>query len=380
MKKIAILGITGSIGGQAVSVIRESAGEYRITLASAHSDKKNLIRLAEEFRIPVLCYSGADAFSAKDLSYPCLVFQGEDALERGAKEAEYDVFLNSVVGISALKPTLIALEKGARIALSNKEMLVCGGEFVMKRAKELNSEIIPVDSEHSAIFQCLQSGKKQDVDTLIITSSGGAFRDVPISEIDSIDPLHSLDHPNWNMGKKITVDCATMVNKGFEVIEAMHLFQIPIDRIETVLHRESIVHSMVRFQDGSVVAELAEPDMRLPIAYAFSYPDRHKTPVKRLPLEMNLSFSRIDPDRYPCFYLAREIAKKGGLSGACFMSADEVLVPLYLQKKIKFSDIYRSLASVCSHFSDLGGEYSLQDVFYINEEVKKYTESMWGKV
>ena len=380
MKKIAIIGVTGSIGGQAVDIIRKSGGAYSISLVSAHSNLGGLISLANEFRVPNVCYTGKESFSAQDLSYPCRVFTGEGALVRAAEESSYDVFLNSVVGIASLEPTIAAMKKGARIALSNKEMLVCAGEFVMDLAKKLSSEIIPVDSEHSALFQCLQAGKRSEVESLIITSSGGAFRDVPLREIDSLDPSVALSHPNWNMGKKITVDCATMVNKGFEVIEAMHLFEMPIEKIETVIHRESIVHSMVRFADGAVIAQLANPDMRLPIAYAFSYPDRVKTPVSRLPLDLNLSFKPVDLARYPAFAVALEAAKKGGLYGACYMAADDVLVPMYLSGKIGYFDLARVLEKVVSHFQGIGGAYDLSDVFNINAEARKYTLQAVGEV
>lgn len=380
MKRIAIVGVTGSIGRQAVDVINSSGGAYSISLVSAHSNREGLLSIANAFKVPNVCYTGREPFSASDLSYPCRIFTGDDALKNAAESADYDIFLNSVVGIASLEPTIAAMKKGARIALSNKEMLVCAGEFVSSLAKKLSSEIVPVDSEHSAIFQCLQAGKKEEVESLIITSSGGAFRDVPLSELDRIDPAAALSHPNWRMGRKITVDCATMVNKGFEVIEAMHLFSMPIEKIETVVHRESIVHSMVRYIDGSVVAQLANPDMRLPIAYAFSYPSRVKTPVSRLPLEMDLTFREVDLARYPAFAVALEAAKKGGLYGAAYMSADDVLVPSFLAGKIGYFELARVLESVLRAFPDLGGAYDLADVFYINEEVEKYTLKAVGEL
>jgi len=378
MKKIAIIGVTGSIGRQALDIIEKNKTDYVLSYISAHSDFVSLSAVARKHRVPVVSFSGKEPHSEAEFGYPCTFFQGDDALVRGAECAEYDVFLNAVVGIAALAPTLVAMEKGARIALSNKEMLVCAGDLVMKKAKELGAEIIPVDSEHSAIFQCLQSGEKKDVDTLIITSSGGAFRDVPISELDALDPIKSLDHPNWNMGRKITVDCATMVNKAFEVIEAKHLFSMPLAKIETVLHRESIVHSMVRFNDGSVIAQLAEPDMRLPIQYAFSYPEKKPSSVKRLPLSFDLTFREVDLNRYPCFAVGLCAAEKGGLAPCAFMSADEIIVTAYLEKKVKYSQMSDVFEKVLSHFPHVE-TYDLSDVFYINEEVKKYTRSVIGE-
>ena len=307
------------------------------------------------------------------------MFVGKDALKKGAEYAEYDVFLNAVVGIISLEPTLVAMEKGARIALSNKEMLVSAGDYVMKRSRELGAEIIPVDSEHSAIFQCLQAGRVSDVDRLIITSSGGAFRDVPLPDLDTISPERALEHPNWKMGKKITIDCATMVNKGFEVIEAKHLFGLPMDRIDAVLHRESVVHSMVKFKDGSVIAQLSDPDMRLPIQYALTYPERIPSPVSSPNLPFNLSFAEIDIKRYPCFSLMLEAGRMGGLTPAALLAADSVLVPAYLEKKIAYSDIPRILEQVLGAFA-LPGDYTLSDVFNINAEAEKYTHSVVNKL
>ena len=376
MKRIAVIGITGSIGKQALQIISAYPDNYKLSCISAHSDFTALVKIANLYKVPVVAFSGKNG-DGTAFDYPCTFLQGEDALEIAAEKAEYDIFLNSVVGIAALSPTLIAMEKGARIALANKEMLVCAGEYVMKRAYDLSSEIIPVDSEHSAIFQCLSSGRKEDVDALIITSSGGAFRDIPIDKIDSLDPARSLAHPNWNMGTKITVDCATMVNKAFEVVEAEHLFGISSDRIETVIHRESIVHSMVRFKDGAVIAQLAEPDMRLPIQYAFSYPNRQNSPVRNLPLSFDLSFREVDLCRYPCFAIGSTVAKKGGLYPCAFMSADDEIVPAYLSNIIKYSEISDVFEKVLSHF-DLAGSYDLSDVFFINKEVREYTRRVIG--
>ncbi len=375
MKKLAIIGVTGSIGRQAVDVIEKYPERFSLTMISAHSDKEKLIEIAERHKVPVVCFTGKIPFHASELSYPCTVITGDSALSVASEKADYDVFLNAVVGIAALEPTLIAMKKGARIALSNKEMLVCAGEYVMAQAQKLKSEIIPVDSEHSAIFQCLSAGRKQDVDRLIITSSGGAFRDIPLAELDNIAPERALAHPNWNMGKKITIDCATMVNKGFEVIEAKYLFDIPFDRIDAVLHRESIVHSMVRFRDGSTVAQLSDPDMRLPIQYALTYPERIPSPVASPVIPYSLTFAPVDEKRYPCFGLMLEAGRLGGLYPAALLAADSVLVPAYLEGKIKYSDIPRILSCVLENFS-LSGSYDLVDVLNINSDVEKYTRKV----
>ena len=379
MKKIAVIGVTGSIGSQAVDIIENNPELFSLSLISSHTNADALVALANRHKVPTVCFSGKNPPSKQDFDYPCELITGPNALVTAAETAEYDVFLNAVVGIDALRPTLIAMGKGARIALSNKEMLVCAGEYVMRRADELGCEIIPVDSEHSAIFQCLAAGQPSDVDSLIITSSGGAFRDVPLEELDDVLPERALEHPNWKMGKKITIDCATMVNKGFEVIEAKHLFHLSFEKIQTFLHRESIVHSMVRFKDGATIAQLSLPDMRLPIQYAFTYPDRIPSQVKPLDVPFSLTFERIDPRRYPCFTILLEAGKKGGLYPAAMLAADSVLVPAYLEGSIKYSTIPGVLERVLGKFS-LAGEYDLSDVLRINDEVEKYTRSVVKKI
>ena len=379
MKRIAIIGTTGSIGRQAVDIIERNPDLFTLTLISAHSDKAGLIGIANRFNVPTVCYTGEGAPTPSDFNYSCKIYCGEDALVKASADADYDIYLNAVVGIAALRPTIVAMEKGARIALSNKEMLVCAGEYVMRRAKELGTEIIPVDSEHSAIFQCLSTGRKCDVESLIITSSGGAFRDIPIEELDAVSPERALAHPNWNMGNKITIDCATMVNKGFEVIEARYLFDVPFERIQTVIHRESIVHSMVKFSDGAVIAQLSEPDMRLPIQYSFTYPERISSPIKPLSVPFDLSFRVVDYDRYPCFRILSEAGLKGGLYPAAMLAADAVLVPAYLEGKIKYSEISVILEKVLASFS-LSGGYDLKDVLRINDEVEKYTRMVVNKI
>ncbi|MBQ7712467.1 MAG: 1-deoxy-D-xylulose-5-phosphate reductoisomerase [Clostridia bacterium] len=375
MKRVAILGVTGSIGRQAVDVISRYPEDFSISLVSAHSSRDVLLELARRFRVPVVCYTGGDPIDPSELGYPCRVFCGADALILGAREGEYDVLLNSVVGLGALEPTLVAMEKGARIALANKEMLVSAGDLVMKRVKSLGAELIPVDSEHSAIFQCLQAGRHEEIDRLVLTSSGGAFRDVPVEQLDRLDPAKALAHPNWRMGKKITLDCATMVNKGFEVIEAKHLFDVPLDHIETVIHRESVVHSMVRFCDGSTIAQLSQPDMRLPIQYALTYPNRVPSPVSSPMPPYSLTFDEVDLRRYPCFGVMLEAARKGGLYPAVALAADEVLARAFSERRIRYSEIAPLMERVLARF-DVGGDYTLADVRYINSEAEKYTQSV----
>ena len=379
MKKVAIIGVTGSIGRQAVDIIERNPDRFVLSAISAHSDIASLIEVANRLRVPYVAFSGKNPPVQSDFSYPCKLIVGADALCHLAESADFDVFLNAVVGIAALEPTMIAMEKGARIALSNKEMLVSAGEYVMKRASELSAEIIPVDSEHSAIFQCLSAGQASDVDRLIITSSGGAFRDVPIDRLDEVSPYDALRHPTWKMGKKITIDCATMVNKGFEVIEASHLFSIPIDRIETTIHRESIVHSMVRFRDGSTIAQLSSPDMRLPIQYALTYPERIASPVAPLSTIFSLSFDKVDGTRYPCFTRLLDAGSRGGLYPAALLASDTVLVSAYLEGRIKYFTMPKVMDRILSEFS-LDGSYDISDVLRINREAEQYTRMVVDKL
>ena len=280
------------------------------------------------------------------------VFSGTNAMVDCIENCEYDLLVNAVVGFRGLKPTLTSLKKGIDVALANKESLVAGGVLVRKTLHETNTKLYPIDSEHSAIFQSLQGNRNEDVKRLIITASGGSFRDKSRDELSDVTVEQTLKHPNWNMGKRITVDSATMVNKGFEVIEAHYLFDLPYDKIDTVLHRQSIVHSMVEYNDNAIIAQLGSADMRLPIQYALCYPDR---PVLKEdhPLDMtktmDLNFKEMDYVRYPMLKLAYEIGKKEGNLGAVFNGADEQAVQLFLEKKISFLQIEESIEQACKN-------------------------------
>ena len=373
MKKIAIIGATGSIGKQALDIIERHPDLFQLTLISAHENQKDLVDIANRFKVPYVCLTGENGSLLPTMfHYPCCPFFGKLSLPMAIRDADFDILLNAAVGIAALDPLILGMEKGARIALANKESLVCAGEYIMNEAKKYSAEIIPVDSEHSAIFQCLSAGRASDVESLVITASGGALRDVPLSELDQVPPSRALEHPNWTMGKKITIDSATMINKAFEVIEAHYLFGIPYNKIETVLHKESIVHSMVRFADGSLIAQLAEPDMRLPIQYAFTYPERIPSPIKRLEIPYDLTFRAIDFNRYPCFAIMLEAANRGGLYPAALHAADTILVDAYLSGIIKYSDIPVLLEKTLN-YDDLYGSYDYYDVRRITEEVERYT-------
>ena len=294
------------------------------------------------------------------------VFSGEDAACRAVAETEADLVLVSTVGLSGLAPTLAAIEKGMDIALATKEVMVAAGEFVCARARAKGVKILPVDSEHSAIFQCLQSvdgrvrnaacfwQNRGDVARLILTASGGPFLDAP-ADLSAVTPAQALDHPRWKMGPKVTVDSSTMMNKGFEILEARWLFDVPVDRIDVVVHPESIVHSLVEFTDGATLAQLSPPDMRVPIQYAFSWPVR--VPAARraldLPAVASLTFRAPDEGRFPCLRLVKEAARAGGTKTAALSAADEIAVDRFLRGEIRYTDIPRLVADTVAAAPEL---------------------------
>lgn len=317
-KRLILLGATGSIGTSAVDVVRTHPDDFRLVAVSALRSREACEALAREF--------GARAYV------------GEDAARRAVEENEADVCLVATVGASGLRPTLLAIEKGMDIALATKEVMVMAGELVTARARAKGVRFLPVDSEHSAIFQALQGGGA--VDRLVLTASGGPFLDGPV-DLSTVTVEQALNHPRWKMGPKVTVDSATMMNKGFEIIEARWLFDVPADRIDVVVHPESVVHSLVTFVDGSTLAQLSPPDMRVPIQYALSWPER--LPAARRPLDLAalgaLTFRAPDPVRFPCLALVREALRLGGLAPAALSVADEAAVRDFLAGRIRYIDI-----------------------------------------
>lgn len=347
MRKIGIIGSTGSIGTQTLDVIRElnRAGDFyfEVVALSAGSNAKLLARQAREFGVRLLgidTREGAE-YLARELSdMEPRIFVGEDGLTALAA-SEMDVLVTAVVGMRGIRPTLAALEQGTEIALANKETLVAAGEIVMAEARKRKVRILPVDSEHSAIFQCLQGETRASVETLILTASGGPFRTWEKEALHAVRVEEALAHPTWNMGGKITVDCASMMNKGLEVIEARWLYDMPYEKIEVLVHPQSIVHSMIRCVDGSVIAQLGNPTMKLPIQYALTYPRRVPSAVPPLNLAEvgSLSFEAPDPDRFPCLALAYEAGRTGGTMPAVMNAANEAAVALFLQGRIGFMRI-----------------------------------------
>ena len=346
VKCVSILGSTGSIGRQSLDIISRLP-EVKVAALTAGTSVERMAQQCRAFlpELAVMATSQAAqalAEAVKDL--PIRVSYGEEGLIEAATMANADCVITAVVGMVGLKPTLAAIRAGKRIGLANKETLVCAGELVMAEAEKYNVEIIPVDSEHSAIFQCLMGcGEKREVKRLILTCSGGPFFGKTREELEKVTKADALKHPNWKMGAKITIDCATLMNKGLEVIEAMRLYRMPLSQVDVVIHRQSIVHSMVEFVDGAVMAQMGTPDMRLPIQLALTYPERISCPVDGLDLLTcgALTFSKPDTGNFPCLDLAYRCAAQGGTACPAMNGANEEAVAMYLHDEIGFYDIYR---------------------------------------
>ena len=345
VKCVSILGSTGSIGRQSLDIISRLP-EIKVAALTAGTSVERMAEQCREFR-PQLAVMATEA-AAKELAsqisdLPIRVNWGQEGLLEAASLPGADCVITAVVGMVGLKPTLAAIRAGKRIGLANKETLVCAGELVMAEAEKYHAEIIPVDSEHSAIFQCLMGcGDKKEVKRLILTCSGGPFFGKSREELKTVTQADALKHPNWKMGAKITIDCATLMNKGLEVIEAMRLYRMPLEKVDVVIHRQSVVHSMVEFTDGAVMAQLGTPDMRLPIQLALTYPERIPCPVEPLNLLTcgPLTFSKPDMENFPCLALAYACAKKGGTACPAMNGANEEAVAMFLRDEIGFYDIY----------------------------------------
>ena len=342
MKKIALIGSTGSIGRQVVSVVLRYPERFQIVAAAANANASLFAEQIARLRPAFAVLRRESAARALPPAPPGTRFAaGEEAFEEACAFADADIIFVAVSGFAGLKASLLALGAGKDVALANKESLVVGGDLVLKMAEEKGAKILPVDSEHSAIWQCLHFDRAAKYRRILLTASGGALRDVPLNKLEKMTAKEALAHPNWDMGAKITVDCATMLNKGFEVIEAMHLYGAPLERIQVLVHRESIVHSMVEFEDGAVLAQMGVPSMELPIQLALTYPERISCdlpPVDFIKLGA-LHFERVDEARYPCFALALECAKKGGTYPCILNAAGEIAVSAFLQGQIKYTQI-----------------------------------------
>lgn len=349
VKCVSILGSTGSIGRQSLDVI-ENLKEIQVAALTAGTNVQLMAQQCRQFHPQLAVMATREAaqeLQAALTGEKTQVAWGEDGLIAAATIPEADCVITAVVGMVGLKPTLAAIRACKRIGLANKETLVCAGELVMAEAEECGAEIVPVDSEHSAIFQCLMGcTDRREVKKILLTCSGGPFFDMDAADLKYVTKADALRHPNWKMGPKITVDCATLMNKGLEVIEAMRLYRVPLEQVEVLVHRQSIVHSLVEFTDGAVMAQLGAPDMRLPIQLALTYPQRMESPAPKLDLTQcaALTFCHPDLEKFPCLTLAMQCAKRGGTACPAMNGANEEAVALFLADKIGFYDIYRLVA------------------------------------
>jgi len=352
VKKIALLGATGSIGTSTFEVVREQRDFLQISLAAACQNHGKLIPLAREFGISKIVFTGISEpvmqQRLKNDNPDLHIYFGSNELIRLLREEDYDIGLNAIGGSAGIEATFAILQSDRILALANKESLVMGGHLVAKLNKR--GKITPVDSEHSALFQAIGSHPDSQIRKLIITASGGAFRTLPLKDFQAITPAMALKHPNWDMGAKVTLDSATMFNKALEVMEAHWLFDMPYERIEAIIHPQSVIHSIVEFIDGSHLAQMGFPDMKIPILYALSHPARYHSELVHTDLlkHAHLSFEGIDPQRYPLFYLALEAARAGGIMPTVINAAVEAAIKCFLSEKILFTDIVRAAEATLS--------------------------------
>ena len=381
MKRITILGSTGSIGTQTLDVVRKNKDKFQVVAISANSSIDLLLEQIMEFSPKyVAVYNKESALKLKEMipeNINIEVLSGMDGLVKICQLEEVNVVLTAVVGMIGLVPTMAAIKAKKTIALANKETLVTAGELVMSEAKKNNVEILPVDSEHSAIFQCLNGERKQDIEKIILTASGGPFRGKKREELVNVTKNEALKHPNWDMGRKISIDSSTLMNKGLEVIEAKWLFDVDVEDIEVVVHPQSIIHSMVSFRDSSVISQMGCPDMRLPIEYALTYPERLKTDFERLDLAKvaTLTFEKPDMETFPCLALAFKVLKLGGTYPAALNSANEFLVNEFLNDKIGFYDIPYYIERTLEHHKNRINP-TIEDILEVDKETRAFLANL----
>ena len=378
MKKISILGSTGSIGTQALEVC--STHNFDVVGLLAYSNEKLLEEQVRKYSPKIACIADParyQSFRTRVSDLPVKVVTGLDGLCETATIKEADTVLNAVMGMIGLRPTLAAIEAGKEIALANKETLVTGGELVMKKAKEKGVRILPVDSEHSAIFQCIEGYRHCPLNKILLTASGGPFFGKKREDLQKVTVESALKHPNWSMGAKITIDSATLMNKGLEIIEAVHLFGLPPEKIQVVVHRESVVHSAVEFEDFSVIAQMGVPDMKIPIQYALTYPERIPCPVKPLDLFQysKLTFAPYDADTFPTIGAAQKAIAAGKLYPTLLNSANERLVSLFLEGKIRFLDILDTVEGIFSLNGDR--DVTLENILDGEKEAREWVDSLF---
>ena len=373
-RQLAILGSTGSIGTQALEVVSEHSDLFEVYALTANNQVDLLINQARKYMPEVVVIANERKYpelkeALEDL--PIKVWAGADAIAQMVQSEPIDMVLTAMVGYSGLRPTISAIKAGKAIALANKETLVVAGELIMKLAAEHKVPILPVDSEHSAIFQCLTGAYDNPIEKILLTASGGPFRRKTLEELATVTKAQALRHPNWTMGRKITIDSATLVNKGFEVIEAHWLFGVPAERISVLIHPQSIVHSMVEFGDGAIKAQLGSPDMRTPIAYALSFPQRLDRPVAPFSFAEHptLTFAEVDRIKYPALDLAYDCLRRGGTAGCTMNGANEVAVAAFLARRCGYLEIVRSIEYALGK-SSFAAVPSLGDLGEANAEAR----------
>lgn len=378
MKNLTIIGVTGSIGTQAINLIRLNKDKYNLVGISAHKNIQVVIDIIKEFSIKYAAITHKESYEKlKDYCHlnniRCKIFYGIEGLNTICSLEEIDTVITSVVGMVGLLPTLEAIRAKKNIALANKETLVAAGEIVMAEAKNNNVKILPVDSEHSAIFQCLQGNENNPIDKILLTASGGPFRGKTTKDLLNITPSQALKHPKWNMGQKISIDSATLMNKGLEVIEARWLFNCGYEDIKVVVHPESIIHSMVQYTDGSIIAQLSSADMTLPIQYALNYPMRDTSFIKKLDLfEINkLTFEKPDFETFKCLKLAYQAGKEGGFVPTILNASNEACVDLFLREKIPFLQIAEIIEKCMDKFA-IHEKLTLENIINLDKKVKEF--------
>jgi len=385
MRNVTILGVTGSIGTQTLDVIRKDIDNFYIVGISANTKWKKIIPIIEEFKPKYVAMMEEEAslelkIYCREKNYSTVILQGIEGLNYISTLPEVDLVVTAVVGMIGLIPTMKAIHSGKDIALANKETLVAAGSLVMEAAKMNHVNILPVDSEHGAIFQCLQGNRSENVNKIILTASGGPFRGKNREQLMEIKPEEAIKHPKWNMGKKISIDSSTLMNKGLEVIEAHWLFNVDYENIQVVVHPQSIIHSMVEYVDGSVIAQLSSTDMRLPIQYAINYPKRNKAVIDKLDFYNmgNLTFEKPDMDTFKCLKLAFTAGKIGGNMPAIMNAANEVAVELFLDYKIKYLQI-EYIIEMCMNKFDHVLNPNLQEILEIDLKVREYVRNNYDK-
>ena len=379
MKNFILLGATGSIGSQTLDIIKKDKN-FNLLGFSFFENVSRAKEIINEFKpkyVTMKDSSFKDEFNNfKDVTF----FYGERGLLDLVKVEDYATIINSIVGLAGLAPTVEAIKAKKDILLANKETLVCAGDLIKRLVKENKVNLIPIDSEHSAIMQCLKVGKKKEIKKIIITASGGSFRDLSRSELENVTLVDALRHPNWNMGKKITIDSSTMVNKGLEVIEAHYLFDVDYSKIETVIHKESIIHSMVEYKDNGIIAHLAVPDMHLPIMYAMYYPRHLKGFTQELDFSnLNLSFKKMDTKRFPMVEKAYFVGRAGGVLPLVYNTSNEVAVSLFTNGKIKYLDIEDIITKSIDRFKDENiYDYDIDDLLEFDKKVRSIVLEKWS--